>query len=50
MTDNVVWIFPAGPRRTIPQHTDFDQTDPTRCDHAAVELVGRTATRRRISS
>src|SRR4029077_6121426 len=29
-TDNVVWIFPAGPRRTIPQHTDFDQTDPTR--------------------
>ena len=29
-TDNVVWIFPAGPRRSIPQHTDFDQTDPTR--------------------
>ena len=26
--DNVVWIFPSGPRRTIPQHTDFDQTDP----------------------
>lgn len=25
-TDNVVWIFPAGPRRTIPQHTDFDQS------------------------
>jgi YVTN family beta-propeller protein len=30
LTDNVVWIFAAGPRRTIPQHTDFDQTDPTR--------------------
>ncbi len=29
-TDNVVWIFPAGPRKTISQHTDFDQTDPTR--------------------
>jgi YVTN family beta-propeller protein len=25
-SDNVVWIFPAGPRRTIPQHTDFDQS------------------------
>jgi len=30
LSDNVVWIFAAGPRRTIPQHTDFDQTDPTR--------------------
>lgn len=30
LSDNVVWIFPAGPRRTIPQHADFDQTDPTR--------------------
>jgi YVTN family beta-propeller protein len=29
-SDNVVWIFPSGPKRTIPQHTDFDQTDPTR--------------------
>src|SRR5439155_5350060 len=29
-TDNVVWIFPPGPRRTIAQHTDFDQTDPLR--------------------
>lgn len=25
-SDNVVWIFGSGPRRTIPQHTDFDQT------------------------
>lgn len=23
LTDNVVWIFAAGPRRTISQHTDF---------------------------
>jgi uncharacterized protein (TIGR03437 family) len=28
-SDNVVWIFPSGPKRTIPQHTDFDHTDPT---------------------
>lgn len=26
LSDNVVWIFGPGPRRTIPQHTDFDQT------------------------
>jgi mono/diheme cytochrome c family protein len=26
LSDNVVWIFGGGPRRTIPQHTDFDQT------------------------
>jgi uncharacterized protein (TIGR03437 family) len=30
ITDNVAWIFPSGPKRTIPQHTDFDQTDSTR--------------------
>src|SRR5215831_19258664 len=30
LTDNVVWLFPSGPKRTIPQHTDFDQTDPQR--------------------
>lgn len=29
-SDNVVWIFPSGPKRTIPQHTDFDPTDPAR--------------------
>jgi uncharacterized protein (TIGR03437 family) len=28
-SDNVVWIFPSGPKRTIPQHTDFDHTDPS---------------------
>ena len=30
LSDNVVWIFPSGPKRTIPQHTDFDQTDAAR--------------------
>jgi YVTN family beta-propeller protein len=30
LSDNVVWIFPPGPRRTIPQHADFDASDPTR--------------------
>lgn len=30
LTDDVVWIFPSGPKRTIPQHTDFDLTDATR--------------------
>lgn len=30
LSDNVVWIFPSGPKRTISQHTDFDQTDPQR--------------------
>lgn len=28
LTDNVVWIFGAGPRRTIPQHADFAPGDP----------------------
>jgi YVTN family beta-propeller protein len=30
LSDNVVWIFPAGPRRSISQHQDFDLTDPAR--------------------
>ncbi len=30
LSDNVVWIFPAGPRRTIAQHADFDFADPQR--------------------
>jgi DNA-binding beta-propeller fold protein YncE len=36
LSDDVVWIFDAGPRRTIPQHTDFDQTDPTRAQQRAL--------------
>jgi YVTN family beta-propeller protein len=31
-SDDVVWIFPSGPKRTLPQHTDFDQTDPARAN------------------
>jgi YVTN family beta-propeller protein len=34
--DGVVWIFAAGPRRVIGQHTDFDQTDPTRTAQRAL--------------
>jgi YVTN family beta-propeller protein len=30
LSDNVVWIFPDGPRRTIAQHTDFAKSGPTR--------------------
>jgi hypothetical protein len=30
LSDDVVWIFPSGPKRTIPQHTDFDPSDPAR--------------------
>ena len=30
LSDGVVWIFADGPRRTIPQHTDFDLSDPLR--------------------
>ena len=32
LSDNVVWIFPSGPKRTIPQHTDFDLTIPARTE------------------
>ena len=30
LSDQVVWIFPAGPRRTLAQHADFDPSDPNR--------------------
>src|SRR5262249_9141896 len=30
LSDDGVWIFASGPRRTIPQHADFDSTDPAR--------------------
>jgi uncharacterized protein (TIGR03437 family) len=29
LSDNVVWIFGAGPRRTVPQHVDFVRGDAT---------------------
>lgn len=39
-TDNVVWIFPSGPKRTIPQHTDFDQSDPIRSNMRLLNWSG----------
>jgi cytochrome c peroxidase len=36
LSDNVVWIFASGPRRTIPQHTDFDLKDPNRLSQRAL--------------
>lgn len=30
LADNVTWIFATGPRQTIPQHADFDQTNAAR--------------------
>jgi YVTN family beta-propeller protein len=32
LSDNVVWIFPSGPKKTISQHTDFDLKDIERKD------------------
>ena len=48
VSDNVVWIFPSGPKRTIPQHTDFDQTDVTPKNTACTELVRRARRRTRF--
>ena len=39
LSDNVVWIFPSGPKRAIPQHTDFDLTDPTRTTQRMLNWV-----------
>jgi YVTN family beta-propeller protein len=36
LSDNVVWIFATGPRRTIPQHTDFDLTVAARTTQRAL--------------
>ena len=48
-TDNVVWIFPAGPRKSIPQHTDFDHTDPDAQQDARAAIGRRIATSRKTS-
>jgi YVTN family beta-propeller protein len=40
LSDNVVWIFPSGPKRTIPQHTDFDQTVAARDKQRALNWSG----------
>lgn len=42
LTDNVVWIFGAGPRRTIPQHGDFDQTV---ADRSAMRMLNWSSQR-----
>ena len=42
LSDNVVWIFGGGPRRTISQHTDFDQTVP---DRSAQRMLNWSAER-----
>ncbi|HKE56885.1 MAG TPA: beta-propeller fold lactonase family protein [Pyrinomonadaceae bacterium] len=39
LSDDVVWIFPSGPKRTIPQHTDFDLTDPNRASQRMLNWV-----------
>ena len=39
LSDDVVWIFPSGPKRTLPQHTDFDLTDPTRASQRILNWV-----------
>jgi YVTN family beta-propeller protein len=41
LSDGAVWIFPAGPRRTLPQHADFDPVAP----HTAIRLLNASATR-----
>jgi len=42
LSDNVVWIFPSGPKRTIPQHADFDPTDAT---HKTIRALNWSAER-----
>ncbi len=42
LSDEVVWIFPAGPRRTIPQHADFDPIDPA---HTGFRVLNWSANR-----
>jgi len=39
LSDDVVWIFPSGPKRTLPQHTDFDLTDPNRASQRLLNWV-----------
>jgi YVTN family beta-propeller protein len=42
LSDGVVWMFPDGPRRTIPQHADFDPADPLRLGQ---RILNASATR-----
>jgi hypothetical protein len=40
LSDNVVWIFAAGPRRTVPLHADFDPSDPERATQRVLNWSG----------
>jgi YVTN family beta-propeller protein len=40
LSDNVVWIFATGPRRTIPLHADFDPTDAARTTQRVLNWSG----------
>ncbi len=42
LSDQVAWIFADGPRRTIPQHADFDPGDPLR---QQTRILNASATR-----
>lgn len=42
LSDNVVWIFGAGPRRTIAQHADFD---PSVADRSRMRMLNWSAER-----
>jgi len=42
LSDNVVWIFGPGPRRTLPQHADFD---PTVADRSRMRVLNGSAER-----
>ena len=42
LSDNVVWIFGSGPRRTIAQHSDFD---PTVADRHVQRILNASAER-----
>ena len=50
LSDNVVWIFPPGPRRTIPQHADFDPDRSPRVTCSGRSTGRPNATRKRTSS
>lgn len=42
LSDNVVWIFGSGPRRTMPQHADFD---PSVADRSRIRALNWSAER-----
>jgi YVTN family beta-propeller protein len=40
LSDNVVWIFASGPRRSVPLHADFDPSDPERATQRVLNWSG----------